>query len=128
MLFDGFCNLCNVTVNSLLRWEAQHNLRFAPLQGEVGRELLRLHGIDQEVAQATVVLIEGDRAHLRSAALLRLSPHLRWPWSLLRLLRFVPRGLRDGLYDVVARNRYRWFGRRAACRHPGPGERDRLLG
>jgi len=127
VLFDGVCNLCNVTVDALLRWDAQGRLRFASLQSERGRELLRLHGFDDDTAQASLVLIEGGHAHLRSAAVLRLSPYLRWPWSLLWLLRFVPRGLRDGLYDLVARNRYRWLGRRATCRRPGLGERDRFL-
>jgi predicted DCC family thiol-disulfide oxidoreductase YuxK len=127
VLFDGVCNLCNVTVDFLLRRDRQGRLRFAPLQSEVGRELLRYHGLEGVPVPDSVVLIEEGRALLRSSAVLELCRHLGWPWRWLGALRVVPRGVADRLYDWVARNRYGWFGRRAACRQPSPEQRERFL-
>lgn len=126
VLFDGVCNLCNTTVRFLLRRDRRRVFRFAPLQSTAGRELLERHGLDPE-AFDSVVLLEGGRPFLKSDAALRMVAHLPglWPW--LGGLRVVPRPLRDRLYDLVARHRYRWFGRQEVCALPDPEERDRFL-
>jgi len=72
-------------------------------------------------------LIDDDGVHTKSDAALRIAARLGWPWSWLPVLRLVPRGLRDAVYDLIARHRYRWFGQADACRLPGPGDRDRFL-
>ena len=100
--------------------------RFAPLGSPYARDALaRLPG--GAPAADSIVLLDGERVFLRSDAALRIASRLRWPWPLLGALRILPRPLRDAVYDWVARNRNRWFGRRDACRVPAPAERARFL-
>jgi len=126
VLFDGECGLCNRWVDFVLRHEREPRLHFSPLQSPAGAELLRWAALPTEDFD-TVVLIDGEGAHLRSTAALRVARHLRAPRSWLRLGMLVPRPLRDGVYGVIARRRLRWFGRRESCRVPTPDIRDRFL-
>jgi predicted DCC family thiol-disulfide oxidoreductase YuxK len=125
LLFDGVCNLCNGTVSFLLAHDRARRLRFAALQTPLGGELLRRSGLPGDVS--TLVLIEGGRISTRSTAVLRALRHLGGPWKLAPLLLVIPRGLRDAAYALIARNRYRWFGRREQCRRPQPADEGRLL-
>jgi len=126
LLFDGVCNLCNGTVRFLLRHDPRGEIRFASLQSDVGRRLLEHRGLEPE-AFDSVVLIEDDRASLKSEAVLRMVRYLPPPWPALAVLRGLPRGLRDLVYDFIAHRRYRWFGRRETCSLPAPEARDRFL-
>ncbi len=114
VVFDGVCNLCAYSVRFILAHERDHLIQFAAAQSAAGRELLREFAIDPD-SLATFIFVEGGTAHVRSDAALALSQHLRLPWRILRILRIVPRRLRDSAYDVIARNRYRWFGKRESC-------------
>ena len=127
VLFDGVCHLCEGVVRFAIERDPAARLRFAPLQSELGRALLRHHGYDPDAIDA-VVLVDGDGAHDRSTAALRLAAHLGAPgrWGGPPLL-WLPRGLRDAVYDFVARRRYRWFGRRSECLLPTPAQRARFL-
>lgn len=125
LLFDGECSLCSSAVQFVLRHERDAELRFAPLQSAVGQERLRAHGLADAELDSLVVIVDG-RALVRSNAALELARHLG-PWRMLRVLRFVPRRLRDWVYDWIARNRYRWFGKRDACWMPQPEQRGRFL-
>lgn len=118
VLFDGVCNLCNGVVNFLIEHDPQHQFRFAALQSATGQRLLA-----EYPALATIdsiVLIENDRAYVKSDAALYIARRLKAPWSWLYLWRGLPRSWRDNIYDYVARNRYRFFGRMEACRVPSP--------
>ena len=126
VLFDGVCNLCAGVVRFVIERDREARFRFAPLQSELGRSLQREHGIDPD-ALATFVLIDAEGAATRSTAVLRILRWLGAPWRWLYPLRFVPRPLRDALYGVVARNRYRWFGRRDDCLVPTAELRSRFL-
>lgn len=126
VLFDGVCNLCHGAVRFLLERDPAARLRFASLQSGVGRALLAEHGIDAD-ALDTIVLVDADGAHLRSDAALRIVRVLGPPWSWLRVLAALPRPLRDAAYDFVARNRYRWFGKKDACPMPRPEWTARFL-
>lgn len=126
VLFDGVCNFCNASVNFIIAREPRGRLRFAALQSEAGRALLREHGLPEEF-MTSLVLIEGGRAFTDSAGALAITAHLSSPWNWLRLLRVVPRIVRDAAYRCVGRRRYRWFGRTEACRVPTPAERARFL-
>ena len=126
LLIDGECNLCNGTVCFVVDHERDDRLRFAALQSEAARVLLEGTGIDPDDLHS-VVLIDDEGLHRRSEAALRVCRHLRAPWHWVRVLRIVPRPLRDAVYDVVARNRYRWFGRRDSCAAPRDDMRDRFL-
>ncbi|HLU82279.1 MAG TPA: thiol-disulfide oxidoreductase DCC family protein [Trueperaceae bacterium] len=128
ILFDGVCNLCNGAVLFIIDRDPRQRFLFAPLQSDFAVELLA--AIDQEapVADAdSIVLIEDGRVYQRSEAALRIAKQLRSPWPLLRVFALVPTGLRDRVYDLVARNRYRWFGRQEECRVPTPELRQRFM-
>jgi predicted DCC family thiol-disulfide oxidoreductase YuxK len=126
VLYDGFCGLCHRWVGWLLRIDRKARLRFAPLQGETAAPILARHpeirGVD------SLVWVDGDRVAVRSAGVLGALAGLGGVWRLLAgLMRLIPRPVRDRVYDGVARNRYRWFGRFDTCRLPAAGARERLL-
>ncbi len=127
VLFDDVCNLCNGSVQLILRHDPAGRFRFASLQSPAGQELLGRLGIDPG-AMDSVILVEGDRWFKESDAALRIARRLSGPWKMLWALRVIPRPLRDGLYRLVARNRYRWFGRQETCWLPTPELRERFLG
>ena len=119
VIFDGLCNFCAHSVNFILRHEATPDLLFAPLQSAAGARLLREFNFDPQDAK-TFVLVSNGVAYLKSAAAIRVAGHLRGAWRLLALAKYFPRPIRDYLYDVIARNRYHWFGRRDVCMVPTP--------
>lgn len=123
-LFDGVCNLCNGSVRFILAHEAAASIRFAAVQSSAGRHLLDQLGLPE--MPDTFVFIEDGRAFYRSQAALRIARHFRAPWRWLYLLRVVPRPVADRLYDLVARNRYRWFGKRDLCLIPSPAHAGRF--
>jgi predicted DCC family thiol-disulfide oxidoreductase YuxK len=125
ILFDGHCNLCSGWVRFVLAREGRTRFRFASLQSAAGQQLLAAHGVPPDLQ--TVVLIDEGRAFVRSAAALRTFGQLRAPWPLLSALRVCPAPLRDWIYRIVARHRYRWFGRQEVCFLPSPELKDRFL-
>jgi predicted DCC family thiol-disulfide oxidoreductase YuxK len=126
LIYDGDCNLCASIVGFVLPRDRRGSVRLAARQSAAGERLLQEAGCPGGSA-STVVLVESGRCHVRSEAGLRLVRYLRFPWPLLAVLRVVPRALRDIVYDWVARNRERWFGRRAVCMVSVEGYADRFL-
>jgi predicted DCC family thiol-disulfide oxidoreductase YuxK len=126
VVFDGVCNFCNGSVNFIMRHDREGYLRFAPLQSEVGGELLDRFGVDAG-GQDTVVLVEGERAYVRSGAALRIAKRLGGAYPLLYGLMIIPPFIRDFVYDRFARNRYRWFRKGDACIVPSAEVRERFL-
>ncbi len=126
LLFDGVCNLCNGAVNFVIDHDRDGRVAFAPLQSPLGAQVAAAAGVAPG-AMSTMILVDGGEAHVRSDAALRLARYLGFPWSLLRALRLVPRPLRDAAYGIVARHRYRWFGRSDTCRVPTPEIRARFV-
>jgi len=125
IFFDGVCNLCNGVVDLLLRLDRDEQFRFASLQGETARDLLPPLGDDARTW--SFVYYDEDGAQLRSDAALTVCQRLGGIWWLLSLARIVPRFLRDPVYRLVARNRYRVFGQRETCRVATPEEKARFL-
>ncbi len=126
ILFDGLCNLCNGTVRFIVANDPSGRFRFASLQSAAGeRALARFERTPNGVN--SIILIDADGLHERSTAALRIANGLRRPWPWLGVFALVPAPLRDALYDTVARNRYRWFGRRSACALPTPEQAARFL-
>jgi predicted DCC family thiol-disulfide oxidoreductase YuxK len=126
VIFDGVCNLCNGSVRFILRHEAAPVLRFVPFQSPAGERLMRKHGFDPSDVRTFVLLADG-RVYVKSDAAIRIARHFRGAWRYLALGRVVPRPIRDRAYDLVARNRYRWFGRIQACMVPTPELRARFV-
>jgi len=126
VIFDGVCNLCARSVRFILDHEADQTLRFTPLQSAAGSRLMRELGLDPDDAR-TFVLIADGKAYVKSDAAIRLSRYFRRAWKPLGLIKIIPRWIRDRVYDVVARNRYRWFGRLDSCMVPTPDLRTRFI-
>jgi predicted DCC family thiol-disulfide oxidoreductase YuxK len=124
LLFDGVCTLCNGFVQFVIQRDPAGRFQFATLQSDAARRLLQAA---PQPLPDTLVLVENGRMFLRSTAALRVARGLKFPWPLAYVLVVVPRPLRDWLYDIVARNRYRWFGRRDVCMVPTPELRARFL-
>jgi len=128
ILFDGVCNLCNRSVQRIIKADPPGYFQFAALQSAVARDLLAAHGAARlQETQDSLVLIEQGHVYTASAAVLRIARKLRWPYPLLSVLKVIPAFLMDKLYQFIARNRYRWFGRRASCMLPDAGLQHRFL-
>lgn len=125
ILFDGDCNLCNGAVQFVIRRDPAARFSFASLQSEAGRRALAEAG-EQDLPDS-IVLVQGSRVRVKSAAALAIARGLRLPWPLLSVFWLVPYPLRDLVYDWVARNRYRWFGKRDSCWVPTPELRARFV-
>lgn len=126
VLFDGVCNFCNASINFIIEHDKTGYFKFAPLQSEIGEKLLVKHGIDT-VETDSVILVEGEKAYIHSEAALRIARRLDGAWSWAFALRVIPRPVRDLAYKLIARHRYRFFGRRDACMMPTPDIRARFL-
>jgi predicted DCC family thiol-disulfide oxidoreductase YuxK len=126
LLFDGVCNLCHGFVDFTIRYDEEGTFKFASLQSDVGRELQEKFSLDPDKVD-TVVLIEGDEYYTKSTAALKVFRELDGYWFLLYPLIYLPRFVRDAVYDVVARYRYQIFGQKDACPAPDPDLEDRFL-
>ena len=114
ILFDEQCSLCSECVRFVITRDRNARFAFASLQSEIGQRLKQDHGMAPEY-MSTMVLIEDDRVLTRSEAALRIAWHVGGLWKMTVLVRVVPRVVRDWGYQVIARNRYRWFGKREVC-------------
>lgn len=126
ILFDAECVLCSANAQFILRHDRARRFRLAAMQGAVGADLFRAHGIDPADPD-TIIVIDGDRALRNSDAVIAIYVGLGWPWRAAGLARIIPRSVRDIVYRWVARNRYRVFGKRATCWLPSPQDADRVL-
>ena len=129
ILFDGVCNLCISAVQRVIERDKKERFYFASLQSDAARqELERLLGAEEiDALPDSIVLLDPEGVHTRSAAALRIARGLGFPYALLRLGVVLPRPIRDAIYDLIARNRYRWFGRRDTCMTPTPDLAARFL-
>jgi predicted DCC family thiol-disulfide oxidoreductase YuxK len=134
VLFDGYCTLCSWSVQFILQRDPAGIFRFAALDAPAARARVdawqRRTGTPSRPTTLpdSVLLLDDDGLHVRSEAALRIAARLTGPWPLLaRLARLVPRALRDTVYELIARHRYRWFGRRETCLLPTPEQRERFL-
>jgi len=124
ILFDGVCNLCNASVNFILRFEKKNLLKFASIQSESGQKLISK--FSNQLISDSVLLIEDGVLYQKSDAALKIARYLKYFWILYYFIYF-PHWLRNPLYNWIARNRYSWFGKRDECRLPGEDLRDRFL-
>jgi predicted DCC family thiol-disulfide oxidoreductase YuxK len=126
LIFDGVCNFCNRSVNFVMNRDRRGRFLFASSQSEAGSALLRRFGVDPDSVQS-VYLVEGDRIWSRSDATVQIARRMPFPWNLGYAGVVLPKFLRDRLYDGIARNRYRWFGKSESCRLPTEAERAKFL-
>jgi predicted DCC family thiol-disulfide oxidoreductase YuxK len=126
LLFDGLCNLCNGSVQFILKRDPNGIFRFASLQSEEAEALLEQYE-DKPESLDSVVLLEGEELYARSDAALRVARRLTGLWPLLYAFILIPRPIRDSIYNWIARNRYRWFGKQDQCMMPRPEWKHRFL-
>jgi predicted DCC family thiol-disulfide oxidoreductase YuxK len=126
ILFDGVCNLCNGFVQFLIKRDPAGKFRFASLQSDFGRSQLIRFNLDPDLLHS-VIVVEGDNVLQRSDAALRIVNQLGGPWKLLNAFKIFPKFLRDALYNVVARNRYKIFGKRDSCMIPTRELKERFI-
>ncbi len=131
VLYDGVCGLCDRVVQFLLKQDHHHKLTFSPLQSETARKIVGSHPAIKSDCE-TIVFAREDRAGKyvishRSEAVIEIFTHVGGFWSVFSVLRILPLFVRDRMYDWIAKNRYKWFGKLEECRHPKAEEKGRFL-
>lgn len=127
ILFDGVCNLCGASMRFVADRDRDRRFRYAFLQSDSGRALVRRHGLSDVDLLSSVVLVDRGQAFRKSTAALEIARLLNRPWPLFYAFIVLPRRFRDTVYDVIGSRRYRWFGRSDVCQLPREDLRDRLL-
>ena len=126
ILFDGVCNFCNAGINFIINQDRKKVFRFAALQSEAGQKLLQQYNLPKEDFDS-FVLIDEDSAYQSSTAGLRLYNKLSWYWKWTQVFWIVPKFIRDGVYNIIAKNRYKWFGKKESCMVPNQEIKDRFI-
>ena len=126
VLFDGVCNFCNYWVSFAIKRDRKKKLRFASLQGETAKQILPQYNI-QSSSLSSVIFIDNGRAYTQSSAAIRICKHLDGGWKLFYGLIIIPKFIRDFFYNIIARNRYKWYGKKESCMVPTPYLKERFL-
>jgi predicted DCC family thiol-disulfide oxidoreductase YuxK len=126
ILFDGVCNFCNSAVNFTIKRNAKANILFTAMQSEAGQKILKQYNLPLGDMQS-FIFIESGTAYKQSTAALKVCRHLRGLWPLCYSFIIVPKFIRDGIYNWIAKNRYKWFGIRQECMIPTPEVKTRFL-
>lgn len=126
ILFDGYCNLCNSSINYIIDHDPDAYFKLGSLQSDEAKIYLDKYDVDKNEFK-TVVLIENRTVYTRSTAALKIAKRLNGPVKLLWIFIILPRFIRDPVYNCVARNRYKWFGKREQCRVATPELKSRFL-
>nr|WP_274533610.1 DCC1-like thiol-disulfide oxidoreductase family protein [Bosea sp. BIWAKO-01] len=126
IVFDGECVMCSRQAQFVMRHDHERRFTLTTAQGPLGQELYHRLGFPRQDFK-TMLLVEDGRVLSQSDAVIAIAAKLGWPWRIAVAARVIPRPLRDRLYRLVARNRYRWFGRRETCWRPTPDMADRIL-
>ncbi|HZW38859.1 MAG TPA: thiol-disulfide oxidoreductase DCC family protein [Ignavibacteriaceae bacterium] len=126
ILFDGVCNLCVSSVQFIIKRDPVGIFYFASLQSDVGVRLSENFGALIEKTDS-IILIKGDKCYIESDAALKIASKLKGGWKLLYIFIIIPKPLRDAVYRYVARNRYKWFGKKDACMIPSPDLKKRFM-
>ena len=126
ILFDGVCNLCNSSVTFVIQRDKKDVFRFAALQEPVGQLLIKKHQIDTSKTDS-IILIDGNKAYVKSTAALKVARHLGGAYPLLYSFMIVPNFIRNWVYDYIAKNRYKWYGKKESCMIPTPELKSKFL-
>jgi len=127
ILFDGVCNFCNDSVRFVMKRDKKDLYRYASLQSSLGQQMTSERAIDTSEVDSTILIVPGEAYYLKSNAALQISKNLTGLYPLLSVFLVIPSGIRDFFYDIIARNRYKWFGKKEECQIPTPEERAKFL-
>lgn len=126
ILFDGVCNFCNASINFVIDHDPKKHFKFASLQSEFGQEIL--HKYDRSTSDFdSVILLKNNQLYSKSAAALEIAKELSGFWKYLSFFGILPKSILDFSYDLVAKNRYKIFGKTEVCRMPSPELKERFL-
>ena len=127
VVFDGVCNFCNTTVQYIIKKDTKSKFRYTSIQSEIGKELLKERSIDPKVIDS-IILIDLKKAYYhKSTAALQIAKNLNGFISVLSALLIIPKPIRDNVYDYIAKNRYKWFGKKDECMIPTKEQRNLFL-
>ena len=126
VVFDGVCNLCNGSVNFIIKRDPKNKFVFSAVQGDFAQELINQNALNN-VGEETFLVVKGDQFFMYSDAALEIAKNLSGLWPLLYTLKILPKFIRDSLYKAVARNRYKLFGRTDTCMVPTEELRSRFI-
>ena len=126
ILFDGVCNFCNAIINFIIRQDKKRIFLYATLQSNAGKRILEESKFPTDIFESFLLLDKG-KLYSKSAASLRLYNYLPWYWKWTQLFWIFPKFIRDWVYDIIAKNRYKWFGKREECMVPSSELKERFL-
>lgn len=127
ILFDGVCNFCNSSVLKVIKHDKKNQFIFASLQSEVGKKVIHHFSIDTEKVDS-IILVESDQKYfVKSTAALKIGKHFSGLWKLLQICWIIPTPLRNVVYNYIAKNRYKWFGKKDNCMIPTPEIRAKFI-
>ena len=130
ILFDGVCNLCNSSVLYVLKHDKKNLFLFAPLQSEVGKDLIKIHNININTNKTDSVILYTPEKGItyKSTAALKIASHLGFPRNMMAIFYIIPPFIRNWVYDYIAKNRYKWYGKKKTCMIPTPELKSKFLG
>ncbi len=127
ILFDGICNLCNNSVNYIIRKDKKNRFVFAAIQSEIGGKIINELNIDTSKTDSIILLRNESEYYFKSTAALKIAKDLQFPTNLAIVFLVIPAFIRNWVYDIIARNRYKWYGKREACMIPTPELKAKFL-
>lgn len=127
ILFDGVCNLCNSSVQFVIKHDTKNTFVFATLQGKIGQQIKEQFNLEPSKLDSILLFTQDGNLYSKSTAALKIAKDLRFPVNIWRIFLIIPKGIRNWVYDWVAKNRYRWFGKRDACMIPTPELQSKFL-
>ncbi|CAM1365527.1 thiol-disulfide oxidoreductase DCC family protein [Tenacibaculum xiamenense] len=127
ILFDGVCNLCNSSVQFVIKHDKKNQFLFTSLQGNTGTKIINHFNIDREKTDSILLFTKEKKIYSRSKAALLIASNLKFPINLLAIFLVIPSFIRDTVYNYIAKNRYKWFGKKEACYLPTPELKTRFL-
>ncbi|MEM8527076.1 MAG: thiol-disulfide oxidoreductase DCC family protein [Bacteroidota bacterium] len=126
VLFDGVCNFCNSSINFIIDRDHRNYFRFTSLQSELGKKTLKKYALPNDLS--SIILVDNDKAYTKSTAILKIGAKLGSFWKFLYIFMFIPANIRDRIYSWIAKNRYKWFGKKETiCEVPTLEVRQRFL-
>ena len=126
ILFDGICNLCNWSVRFVLNNEQEDKFLFTSLQSDAAKILLLQYDL-KKYSMDSILLIEDGKVYQKSDAVLKICKHLKWPWKIFLGAKYLPLNMRNWIYDLIAKRRYMWFGKKKSCTMMIPKYKNRFI-